>query len=119
MSRSAEARGPRDLARELGRRANAVAALVTLRDYGDSSLDELAKLGSCRDDAGLACDLRWLAAAGLVRRASGAGSWDVTDTASVYLLSRPGQALADSLAALAQACDKLGERHSSGRIPVD
>ncbi len=119
MRRSAEARCPRDLARELGRRASAVAALVTLRDRGDSSLDELAKLGSCRDDAELAGDLRWLAAAGLVGRASGAGSWDVTDAASVYLLSRPGRALADSLAALALACDKLGERRSSGRTSVD
>lgn len=119
MSRSAEASRPRDLARELSRRANAIAALVTLRDRGDSSLAELAKPGRCRDDAELACDMRWLAAAGLVRRASGAGSWDVTDAASVYLLSRPGRALADSLAALAQACDKLGKRHSSGPTPVD
>nr|WP_152332190.1 hypothetical protein [Micromonospora purpureochromogenes] len=85
---------------------------MTLRIRGDASLDELAPPGECPDRSDLTCDLRWLASAGLLRRASGAGTWDVADPAATYQLSRPGQALADSLAALTRACERLGSRHA-------
>ncbi|GGM29090.1 hypothetical protein GCM10011608_12240 [Micromonospora sonchi] len=79
-------------------------ALVTLSNHGEGTIEQLGLDQACHERGRLGEDLGWLAAVGLVRRDSSAGSWDISDPGAVYRLSTLGATVAASLAALAQAC---------------
>ncbi|MFI6163093.1 hypothetical protein ACIA59_24465 [Micromonospora haikouensis] len=104
MSAVSGSPAPHELAAELGRRSHAVLALVTLSNHGEGTIEQLGLDRACRERRRLGEDLSWLAAVGLVRRDSPAGTWDIPDPGAVYRLSALGAALADSLAALAHGC---------------
>jgi len=104
MSAVFEGPEPHELAAELGRRSNAILALVTLSNRGEGTVEQLGLDRACVERERLGDDLGWLAATGLVRRESSAGTWDVSDPAAIYRLSTLGAAVAGSLAALANAC---------------
>jgi hypothetical protein len=105
MSAAFRSPNPNELAAELGRRSNAVAALVTLSNQGRATLEQLHERVVAHEGERLYEDLSWLAAVGLVRRESAAGTWDIVDRSAVYRLSSLGAAIAASLAALAKTCD--------------
>jgi hypothetical protein len=107
MSAAFRSPQPHNLAAELGRRSDAINALVTLSNSEGATFEQLGHAGACHEGSRLGEDLSWLAAAGLVRRESAAGTWDVIDRAAVYRLSSLGATVASSLAALAKGCEAL------------
>jgi hypothetical protein len=101
MSGDRDDLGPHDLVARLSVRPGAVAALVTLYDNaGTATLGHLRRAALC---ATIATDIRWLAAAGLVRTGGSAGSCDLDDPDVTYRLTDLGASLTSSLAALASA----------------
>ncbi|GAB3147011.1 hypothetical protein GCM10027290_29640 [Micromonospora sonneratiae] len=112
MSADSKVPQPHDLARELGRRSGAVAALVTLRNIDRATLSQLTK--GAHDGGILDEDLNWLAAVGLLQRDS-SGSWDTANPSATYQLSSLGYALANSLTALAKGYAAT-KSHSSPQI---
>lgn len=104
MSAVPESPQAREFAAELGRRFNAVLVLVAMSNHGDGTIEQLGLDRTSFEGGRLGDDLSWLAATGLLRRESSAGSWDVFDPSAVYRLSAFGEAVANSLAALGRAC---------------
>ncbi len=114
MSAVSGSPAPHQLAAELGRRPNAVLALVTLSNHGEGTIEQLGLDRACRERRRLGEDLSWLAAVGLVRRDSSAGTWDIPDSEAVYRLSALGATVAASLAALSHACGATtAHRHTN------
>jgi hypothetical protein len=115
MGADSESPQPHQLAAELGRRSGAVVAIVTLRNSGAATMEQLGRACARQGKGRLGEDLSWLAAVGLIRRESAAGTWDIPDPTAVYRLSSLGQALATSLAALAEGC-AVSLPHRSAKI---
>jgi hypothetical protein len=94
---------PRDLADALTRYPRAITILVTLSRHGTLPLDRL------HEDAGdvgpVTTTLAWLAAMGLIRRDSTAGTWDLPHGQPTYTLSDTGALVGGALSRLAEQCD--------------